>query len=100
MAQPLQVTSQSPNNLYVVIDNSAPGSTSAATPGMGGLDPTSEPQGFDTNTPAYLGGAIAQNQNKFSNGNLPDSVSKATNISVTPIGGPSQASNIQFRNPA
>ena len=80
MSQPTQVFNGTPEGSYAVIDNGQVGNNGPLTGG-----------GLNNST-----GAVSQGTNTFSNGNVPDSVQKATTI----INNAQLGIFIRFKNPA
>ena len=103
MSQPTQCFNTNlPDGSYSVIDNGAAGAVSTnITPysaGSGG-PPTGGGAGNMTGStvPNFncVNGATSQDTNTFGNGNIPDSVAKATTILNSPL-----TARVLFRNPA
>ena len=94
MAQPAQIKGLGPSGEFIVIDNGAAGVTStngaAYSPGSGGpptgggsgnwTGPGAASGGFDLTA----GGAVAQDQNSFGNGTIPDAANPTAFTPVVP----------------
>jgi len=99
MAQPAQQIWR-PSGEYNVIDNGAAGSsTSGAFPGGAspnqsgnwvGIRADKSCQGFDTTT-----GAVAQGNNTFKNGTIPDYIANATTVLNSSL-----STRLLFKNPS
>ena len=89
MSQPAQVfTPSDPSNGYQVIDNGAPNVTVGAAAINGLLYTQNNDAGFDNVVDAspFHGGAVAQGNDAFGNGNIPDHVQNAKSFTCTTAG--------------